>query len=67
MMLLRDPSPHITLDAFHVFKIFVTNPSKPPNITKVLMDNQVKLVKYLETLHSEHEKTCHTSGMGDEK
>ena len=57
MMLLRDPSPHITLDAFHVFKIFVANPSKPPDITKVLMDNQVKLVKYLETLHSEREKT----------
>ena len=28
LCLLRDPSPHITLDAFQVFKIFVANPNK---------------------------------------
>ena len=31
MKLLRDPSPHITLDAFHVFKVFVANPNKIPD------------------------------------
>jgi calcium binding protein 39 len=28
LCLIRDPSPHITLDAFQVFKIFVANPNK---------------------------------------
>ena len=55
--LLRDPSPHITLDAFQVFKIFVANPSKPPEVIKILYDNKVKLVKYLEGLHKEREKS----------
>lgn len=48
---LRDTSPHITLEAFQVFKIFVANPNKPPDIVKILKDNQVKLCRYLETLH----------------
>lgn len=55
--LLRDPSPHITLDAFQVFKIFVANPSKPPEVVKILVDNKVKLIKYLEGLHKERERS----------
>jgi calcium binding protein 39 len=55
MLLLRDPSPHISLDAFHVFKIFVANPNKPPEIIKILSDNKVKLCKYLESLHKDRE------------
>lgn len=55
MILLRDKSPHITLDAFHVFKIFVANPNKPPEIVKILSDNKVKLCTYLEILHKEKE------------
>mmetsp|Transcript_16710 Transcript_16710/g.27723 ORF Transcript_16710/g.27723 Transcript_16710/m.27723 type:complete len:476 (-) Transcript_16710:36-1463(-) len=55
MYLLRDKSPHITLDAFHVFKIFVANPNKPPEIIKILADNKVKLCTYLEGLHKEKE------------
>lgn len=57
LCLLRDPSPHITLDAFQVFKIFVANPSKPPEVVKILYDNKVKLVKYLEGLHKERERS----------
>lgn len=57
MNLLRDPSPHITLDAFQVFKIFVANPDKPLEVKKILYDNKVKLVKYLEGLHGERERT----------
>ncbi|KAL3791037.1 hypothetical protein HJC23_003026 [Cyclotella cryptica] len=57
LCLLRDPSPHITLDAFQVFKIFVANPAKPPEVIKILFDNKVKLVKYLEGLHKEREKS----------
>lgn len=55
MQLLRDTSPHITLDAFHVFKVFVANPNKPPEIIKILQDNKVKLSAYLQTLHIEKE------------
>ncbi len=55
LCLLRDPSPHITLDAFQVFKIFVANPGKPPEVVKILFDNKVKLIKYLSGLHKERE------------
>ena len=57
MLLLRDTSPHITLDAFHVFKIFVANPNKPPEIVKILSDNKVKLCKYIESLHKDREES----------
>lgn len=57
MHLLRDTSPHITLDAFHVFKVFVANPNKTPEITKILQDNKVKLCRYLATLHQDKEET----------
>jgi calcium binding protein 39 len=57
MKLLRDTSPHITLDAFHVFKVFVANPNKPPEVVKILKDNQSKLAAYLRTLHQEKEDT----------
>lgn len=57
MKLLRDTSPHITLDAFHVFKVFVANPNKPPEIIKILHDNSVKLCRYLETLHKDREES----------
>jgi len=57
LCLLRDPSPHITLDAFQVFKIFVANPNKPPEVVEILFQNKVKLVKYLEGLHKERENS----------
>jgi calcium binding protein 39 len=57
MLLLRDTSPHITLDAFHVLKIFVANPQKPPDIIKILTDNKVKLCKYLDGLHKDRESS----------
>ena len=55
MHLLRDTSPHITLDAFHVFKVFVANPNKIPEVVKILHDNSTKLCAYLETLHRDKE------------
>lgn len=55
MKLLRDTSPHITLDAFHVFKVFVANPNKIPEVEKILRDNSEKLCAYLETLHKSKE------------
>lgn len=56
MKLLRDTSPHITLDAFHVFKVFVANPTKIPEVEKILKDNSQKLCAYLETLHKAKEE-----------
>ncbi|EEC51426.1 predicted protein [Phaeodactylum tricornutum CCAP 1055/1] len=56
MKLLRDNSPHITWDAFHVFKVFVANPNKPQEVIKILRDNQVKLCRYLTTLHQDKEE-----------
>jgi calcium binding protein 39 len=55
MKLLRDTSPHISLDAFHVFKVFVANPQKPDDVVKILKDNQDKLCDYLRTFHAERE------------
>lgn len=57
MHLLRDTSPHITLDAFHVFKVFVANPNKPEEVVKILRDNKTKLCRYLATLHQEKEES----------
>ena len=41
--------------AFHVFKVFVANPRKPPEIVKILFQNKVKLIAYLENFHKERE------------
>ena len=57
LCLLRDPSPHISMDSFQVFKIFVANPNKPPEVVKILHDNKTKLVAYLDGLHKEREKS----------
>ena len=53
MKLIRHESKHIQLDAFHVFKVFVANPNKPPEIIQILRDNKIKLAAYLSNLHNE--------------
>lgn len=50
MNLLRADSKAIQLEAFHVFKIFVANPQKPPRVQYILYKNKEKLVKLLEKL-----------------
>ena len=40
-------------EAFHVFKVFVANPRKPPEIVAALVRNQARLVGYLETFHAD--------------
>lgn len=57
MLLLSDPSPNIQFEAFHVFKIFAANPNKTAEITKVLSQNKIKLVSYLEKFHCEKESS----------
>eukprot|EP00762_Andalucia_godoyi_P008352 ANDGO_07371.mRNA.1 Protein Mo25 len=48
MTLLKDKSRNIQFEAFHVFKIFVANPNKPPEIKAILWKNQTRLVAFLE-------------------
>ncbi|GLJ07472.1 hypothetical protein SUGI_0067880 [Cryptomeria japonica] len=51
MTLLKDPSKIIQSSAFHVFKVFVANPNKPPAICSLLYKNREKLLTFLESLH----------------
>jgi len=49
MVMLRDDSKAITFEAFHVFKVFVANPHKEPEVYKTLYNNKDKLISFLET------------------
>ncbi|XP_022135653.1 putative MO25-like protein At5g47540 [Momordica charantia] len=55
MNLLRDPNKTIQRDAFDVFKLFVANKNKPPDITGVLVANRTKLLRVLSDLKLEKE------------
>eukprot|EP00698_Gefionella_okellyi_P014533 TRINITY_DN4030_c0_g1_i1.p1 TRINITY_DN4030_c0_g1~~TRINITY_DN4030_c0_g1_i1.p1 ORF type:complete len:333 (+),score=89.98 TRINITY_DN4030_c0_g1_i1:39-1037(+) len=48
MNLLRDEARNIQLEAFHVFKVFVANPSKPTAVRDILLKNSAKLIQYLK-------------------
>eukprot|EP00929_Paragymnodinium_shiwhaense_P110851 TRINITY_DN7814_c0_g1_i1.p1 TRINITY_DN7814_c0_g1~~TRINITY_DN7814_c0_g1_i1.p1 ORF type:complete len:399 (+),score=108.17 TRINITY_DN7814_c0_g1_i1:173-1369(+) len=50
MNLLRDDSKAIQYESFHVFKIFVANPQKPPRVQQILFKNKDKLIKLLDTI-----------------
>eukprot|EP00612_Vaucheria_litorea_P002089 CAMPEP_0171456462 /NCGR_PEP_ID=MMETSP0945-20130129/2935_1 /TAXON_ID=109269 /ORGANISM="Vaucheria litorea, Strain CCMP2940" /LENGTH=346 /DNA_ID=CAMNT_0011981883 /DNA_START=89 /DNA_END=1129 /DNA_ORIENTATION=+ len=56
MILLRDTSANIQYEAFHVFKVFVANPNKPPEIERILVNNRAKLTAYLENFHRDKEE-----------
>ena len=47
MNLLRDRSASIQYEAFHVFKIFVANPRKGPQILELLQRNKERLLTFL--------------------
>lgn len=47
MLLLREPSQALRMDAFHVFKIFVANPNKSLEVEQVLLRNQEKLLAFV--------------------
>ena len=49
MGLLRDPSPSIQFEAFHVFKIFVANPYKAGVVLELLRRNRERLLAFLES------------------
>lgn len=47
MNLFRDSKKAIQLESFHVFKLFVANQNKPPEIISVLVKNRSKLLGFL--------------------
>ncbi len=53
MNFLRDPSPNIQFEAFHVFKVFVANPKKTSEISNILYKNKGKLVPFLEAFQTD--------------
>ena len=55
MNLLRDEARSIQFEAFHVFKVFVANPQKPPPVVAILKKNQEKLMGYLANFQNDRE------------
>ncbi|KAH6564176.1 hypothetical protein BASA50_006866 [Batrachochytrium salamandrivorans] len=53
MNLLKEKSKNIQFEAFHVFKVFVANPSKAKPILDILQKNKDKLLIYLANFHNE--------------
>ncbi|XP_006030251.1 PREDICTED: calcium-binding protein 39-like isoform X2 [Gavialis gangeticus] len=53
MNLLRDKSPNIQFEAFHVFKVFVASPNKTQPIVEILLKNQPKLIEFLSSFQKE--------------
>lgn len=53
MLLFKDPSDHIKLEAFNVFKIFVANPEKSPAVLEILLKNRERLIQYFEKFQLE--------------
>ncbi|XP_042446052.1 putative MO25-like protein At5g47540 isoform X2 [Zingiber officinale] len=50
MNLLRESSQNIQIEAFRVFKLFVVNQKKPPEIRTILITNQNKLLRLLQQI-----------------
>ncbi|KAJ7750386.1 Mo25-like protein [Mycena maculata] len=55
MNLLRDKSKNIQYEAFHVFKVFVANPKKPPHVESILRRNKDKLLLFLKNFQPDRE------------
>ena len=55
MMLLRDTSRSIQFEAFHIFKVFVANPSKPPQVIEILRKNADRLLRFLSDFQTDRE------------
>ncbi|XP_052182139.1 putative MO25-like protein At5g47540 isoform X2 [Diospyros lotus] len=55
MNLLRESSKSIQIEAFHVFKLFVANQQKPPDIISILVANRSKLLRLFADFKTEKE------------
>jgi calcium binding protein 39 len=61
MNFLRDRSRNIQFEAFHVFKVFVANPNKPPEIGRILKRNKERLLVFLRDFHNDKDGGCWTT------
>ena len=57
MNLLRDDRKMVQYEGFHVFKVFVANPKKPPQIESILRRNKDKLLVFLKNFHNDKDGT----------
>ncbi|ERN18287.1 hypothetical protein AMTRI_Chr10g230100 [Amborella trichopoda] len=55
MNLLRESSKNIQIEAFHVFKVFVANQNKPPEIVSILVANRSKLLRFFSDFKTDKE------------
>jgi calcium binding protein 39 len=55
MQLLRDASRSIQFEAFHIFKVFVANPSKPAAVVDILRKNADRLLRFLSDFQTDRE------------
>ncbi|KAF2455239.1 Mo25-like protein [Lineolata rhizophorae] len=49
MTLLRDYRKMIQYESFHIFKIFIANPTKSPEVERLLINNKARMLKFLPT------------------
>ncbi|KAB2623757.1 MO25-like protein [Pyrus ussuriensis x Pyrus communis] len=52
---IKDPKKTIKLETFQVFKLFVANQNKPPEIVNVLVKNRTKLIRFFNDFTIEKE------------
>ena len=55
MNLLRDNSRAIQFEAFHLFKVFVANPGKPPAVAEILRKNADRLLRFLADFQTDRD------------
>ncbi|XP_019455242.1 PREDICTED: putative MO25-like protein At5g47540 isoform X2 [Lupinus angustifolius] len=56
MNLLRDSNKTIQFETFNVFKLFVANQNKPPEVISILVTNKSKLLQFLSNFNSEKDE-----------
>ncbi|KAE9596426.1 hypothetical protein Lal_00048740 [Lupinus albus] len=53
MNLLRDSNKTIQFETFNVFKLFVANQNKPPEVITILVSNKPKLLQFLSNFNTD--------------
>ena len=56
MTLLRDPSRSIQFEAFHLLKVMIANPTKPPQVLDILKSNGDRLQRFLSDFQSDRDE-----------
>ncbi|KAJ3364448.1 hypothetical protein HDU91_002592 [Kappamyces sp. JEL0680] len=67
MNLLREKSRNIQFEAFHVFKIFIANPSKTKPILDILYKNKDRLITFLGNFHNDKAGNVRSLTLDDEQ